>query len=100
MLNLSNLEFLILEMLIRDGELYGLEMMRKSGDRLKLNSIYNTLHRMEHEKGYVTSRPVTDEKRPGPPRRVYRPTGNGVRVFEAAVELAALGTAESALGEI
>jgi len=81
MLTLSAKESLILEMLIRDGELYGLQMVTASKRRLKRGTVYVTLGRME-EKGYVASR--QEEAPPdagGLPRRVYRATPLGRRVL-------------------
>lgn len=77
-------EAIILEMLCDSGrELYGLEMVEASNGELKRGTIYVTLQRMT-EKGLIDSKP---EPRPAPevgiPRRVYRPTGYGERVFKA-----------------
>ena len=86
---LSVTEAAILERLIARPELYGLEIVRASEGRVKQGTLYVTLNRMS-EKGYVTSR--QEEQTPGaigPPRRLYRVTGFGVRVFSAWAELAA-----------
>ena len=81
-LTLSAKEMLILELLVRDGELYGLQMVAAS-NRLKRGTVYVTLGRME-EKGYVASR---QEDAPpeagGLPRRLYRATPLGRRVLAA-----------------
>lgn len=83
MLTLSAKETLILEQLLQDGELYGLQMVAASNRQLKRGTIYVTLGRME-EKGYVTSR---QEDAPptagGLARRLYRATPLGRRVFKA-----------------
>lgn len=82
---LSNKEGVVLELLVcnRQQEMYGLELMEKSGERLKRGTIYVTLSRME-EKGYVSSRQETEHpSRPGIPRRLYRLTGYGMRVYSA-----------------
>lgn len=79
---LSGVETLILE-LLRDGEMYGLQLVEASGGRLRRGTVYVTLGRMA-EKGYVESR--AEERRPGAiglPRRLYRATGFGMRVLEA-----------------
>jgi DNA-binding PadR family transcriptional regulator len=57
------------------GEMYGLEMVKKSEGKLKLGTIYLTLSRME-EKGYATSK---REVAPTSvvPRRLYQITGTG-----------------------
>jgi DNA-binding PadR family transcriptional regulator len=81
MLTLSAKESLILEMLVREGELYGLQMVAASKHRLKRGTVYVTLGRME-DKGYVASR---QEDAPpeagGLPRRLYRATPLGKRVL-------------------
>ena len=86
---LSTKEELILKLLTDSpGELYGLEMVHAS-KALKPGTIYVTLGRME-DKGYIESRKEErSPTRPGIPRRLYRITGFGRRVF-AAWELAAL----------
>ena len=75
---------LILELLSDGGERYGLEMVALSGGTLKRGTIYVTIGRME-DKGYVTSTLSERESAqpPGPPRRVYRATANGLRVLVA-----------------
>ncbi len=69
-------------MLIRNGEMFGLEMVRASGLKLKRGTIYVTLSRMS-DKGYVESR---EETRPSPeigiPRRKFKVTGLGERIYE------------------
>jgi DNA-binding PadR family transcriptional regulator len=82
--SLSRKEALILEMLVGGGrELYGLEMVDASNGELKRGTIYVTLQRME-DKGLIESR---QEARTAPevgiPRRMYRVTGYGQRVFSA-----------------
>jgi DNA-binding PadR family transcriptional regulator len=84
-LTLSGKEAFVLELLLAKpaAEMYGLELVRESGERLKRGTIYVTLGRME-DKGYVESR--EEEKRPdasGLPRRLYRATGYGQRSFQA-----------------
>jgi PadR family transcriptional regulator, regulatory protein PadR len=78
---LSAKETEILRLLISNGEMYGLGLVAASGN-LKRGTVYVTLDRMA-EKGYVESR---QEQRPslgGPPRRLFRTTGYGLRVFNA-----------------
>jgi PadR family transcriptional regulator, regulatory protein PadR len=81
-LSLSSKESVILGLLIRDGELYGLELVAASRRRLKRGTVYVTLGRME-EKGYVSSR-LDEAPSPGGglPRRLYQPTALGRRVVE------------------
>src|SRR4051794_11724705 len=80
---LSAKESLILDLLTRDGELYGLQLVAASKGRLKRGTVYVTLGRME-DKGYVTAR--TEEAPDGAgglPRRLYEATPFGVRVLKA-----------------
>ena len=80
---LSPKETLIVELLLRDDELYGLQLVAASRGRLKRGTVYVTLGRME-DKGLITSReeaPPPDEG--GLPRRVYRATALGRHVYEA-----------------
>lgn len=78
----SDLEALILDLLSANAPTYGLDLVAASKGRLKRGSVYVTLQRME-QKGLVTS--ALDE-RPGegPPRRLYEPTGYGLRALIAA----------------
>ena len=80
---LSTKEFLILQMLVSRGEMFGLEMVEASEGELKRGTIYVTLQRMS-DKGYVESR---EEPREHPeigiPRRQYQATGLGENVYRA-----------------
>ena len=80
---LSATEYLIMSLLVGNGgrEMYGMQMIEKSGGKLKKGSIYVLLGRLE-EKGYVRARTETVEGS-AIPRRLYRPTGHGMKVFEA-----------------
>lgn len=83
LLTLSPKERLVLELLIRGGESYGLQLVAASRGRLKRGTVYVTLGRME-EKGYIASRlDVPPEGAGGLPRRVYSPTSLGRRVLGA-----------------
>ena len=79
---LSPKEMLTLEMLISNGEMFGLEMVEASEGDLKRGTIYVTLQRMS-DKGYIESR---EEPRTMPeigiPRRKYWATGLGERVYQ------------------
>jgi len=80
--SLSSTERLILE-LLADEESFGLGLVERSRGALKRGTVYVTLGRMQ-EKGYVESR--TEARAPGTiglPRRLYRPTAHGLRVFNA-----------------
>ena len=76
-LRLSQKQALILDLLLREGYSYGLELVRASDGHLKRGSVYVTLDRME-SKGLVES---WEEESPdghrGPARRKYKPTGLG-----------------------
>lgn len=80
--SISNTEHLVLD-LLRAREKYGLELVSDSRGALRRGSVYVTLGRMER-KGFVESR---QEERPpgaiGLPRRLYRATPYGLKVFEA-----------------
>jgi PadR family transcriptional regulator PadR len=82
-LTVSRKELLVLELLVRGGELYGLQLVAASKGRLKRGTVYVTLGRME-EKGYIESR--LDDPPPGAgglPRRTYAPTALGRRMLRA-----------------
>ncbi|HEU4995604.1 MAG TPA: helix-turn-helix transcriptional regulator [Gemmatimonadaceae bacterium] len=73
----SSKEQVILELLGRSREMYGLELVTESAGALKRGTVYVTLGRME-QKGYVSSR--AEEESPahgGLPRRLYRSTPYG-----------------------
>jgi len=80
---LAGTERLILGLLVGNGEMYGLEMVRHSEGALKRGTIYVTLNRME-EKGLVEShKESTPADSQALPRRKYRASGFGVRVLRA-----------------
>jgi DNA-binding PadR family transcriptional regulator len=85
---LPSKERLILQLLVANGPLYGLQLVQLSAGGLKRGTVYVTLGRLE-AKGYVES-----EQEPqaagaiGLPRRIYRPTGLGERVLRAWTVLA------------
>ena len=84
---LSSKEALILQMLGRSREMYGLEMVTASEGSLKRGTVYVTLGRME-QKGYITSR-VEDETPAmgGLPRRLYMATPFGRNVLSTVTAL-------------
>jgi DNA-binding PadR family transcriptional regulator len=90
----------VLELLLGKpaSEMYGLELVAASNNGLKRGTVYVTLSRME-EKGYIESRPENPQRpMSGIPRRLYRVTGYGLKVFqlwEMARELGRLRTAET-----
>jgi len=75
---LSKKEAVILDLLVNQGRMYGLEVIRAS-DELKRGTVYVTLGRMA-EKGYVDS-DLENAPEGGVARRVYRATGHGKRVL-------------------
>jgi DNA-binding PadR family transcriptional regulator len=66
------------------GEMYGLQLVEESNGKLKRGTIYVTLGRLE-EKGYIASRREAEDLGASPrsPRRLYKPTGLGAKVFQA-----------------
>jgi DNA-binding PadR family transcriptional regulator len=87
---------LILELLVEEADLYGLQLVAASKGRLKRGTVYVTLGRME-EKGFISSRledAPADEG--GLPRRIYEPTAFGRRVLKAYAHVARTLTPELA----
>ena len=83
LLTLSPKELLVLELLLRHQELYGLQLVATSSGRLKRGTVYVTLGRME-EKGYITSKlEAAPSGMGGLPRRLYGATPLGRRMFAA-----------------
>jgi DNA-binding PadR family transcriptional regulator len=76
-------ERLILDLLVSEGPLFGLQLVALSRGGLKRGTVYVTLGRME-AKGYIRSE---QEAMPpgaiGLPRRMYYPTPLGQRVLRA-----------------
>lgn len=83
---LSSKEALILRLIVAKGQMYGLELVAESDGELKRGTVYVTLSRMA-DKGYVESHAVPHGDDIGPPRRIFRATGYGMRVLRA-LELA------------
>jgi DNA-binding PadR family transcriptional regulator len=71
--------------LLRDGGggMYGLEIVRASGEKLSRGTVYTTLGRME-DKGFVRSRAESGKDHAGLPRPRYTVTAIGERVLQAA----------------
>ena len=76
-------ERLILELLVPEGRLFGLQLVALSHGALKRGTVYVTLGRME-AKGFIKSE---QEAMPpgaiGLPRRMYYPTPLGERMLRA-----------------
>ena len=80
---LSPTEEIILRTLITAGEQYGLQLVKTSGGTLKHGTVYVLLDRME-QKGYIESRrDETSSPEASMPRRLYKPTRLGGRVYQA-----------------
>lgn len=96
---LSEKERVILELLTKRGsELYGLELVQLSGGTLRRGTVYVTLSRME-EKGFITSRQEERSSgQSGLPRRLYKPTGYGVKVLHLSNQLHELAMGRLVLG--
>jgi len=79
---LSVLEMLVLDLLSLHSPTYGLDLVHRSGGRLKRGSVYVTLGRMEQKRLVASAL----EKRPGdgPPRRLYVPTALGLKALLAS----------------
>ena len=79
---LSRTEQFILELLVADDDLFGLQIVERSQGAVKRGTVYVTLGRMQ-DKGYVESR--SEPPVPGAiglPRRLYRPTAYGAAVLK------------------
>jgi PadR family transcriptional regulator PadR len=80
---LAKKEYIVMNMLIGSRrEMYGLQLVERSEGALKRGTIYVTLNRLE-EKGYVSSKKEPEAPGIASPRRLYKPTGLGERVFRA-----------------
>ena len=78
---ISEKQAITLRLLQDGGEMYGLEIIRKSGGHLKRGSIYVLLDRME-DGGLVKSKMQdVPPAAQGPPRRVYRITAQGANAL-------------------
>ena len=76
-------ELLILELLVSEGSMYGLQLVERSDGALKRGTVYVTLGRME-SKGLIESEQETPNPAAiGLPRRIYHPTALGERMLRA-----------------
>ncbi len=81
--SLPGMQALILSILSDKREMYGLEMVTRSNGALARGTVYVTLSRME-DKGLLESRKeIVRKGLGGPPRRLYKQTEFGKRVFAA-----------------
>ena len=94
---LSKKETIILDLLVENEEMFGLEMVKASEGNLKRGSIYVLLSRMA-DKGYVESR-EEPRKLPeiGIPRRKFMASDLGKRVHRANEKAQEFFAAELAL---
>jgi DNA-binding PadR family transcriptional regulator len=82
-LTLSGKELVVLQLLLREKRLFGLQLVAASKGRLKRGTVYVTLGRME-EKGYITSKlEAAPSGVGGLPRRIYAATSLGRRMYAA-----------------
>ena len=79
---LSAKEKIVLELLISNGEMYGLELVKASAE-IKRGAVYVMLARLE-DKGFVASRYVEGEFLPGKKRPRYSITGLGQKALQIA----------------
>jgi PadR family transcriptional regulator len=76
-------ERLILELLLANGEMFGLQLVQQSHGALKRGTVYVTLGRMQ-EKGFVESQREPQQAGAiGLPRRLYHVTRLGERALQA-----------------
>ncbi len=80
--NVSDIQFEILDLLVGKNGMYGLEMV-KASSKLKRATIYVHLSRME-DKNWLRSEAI-ETGEPGMARRRYYVTGEGQRVYRAAL---------------
>ena len=81
--NVSRKEEVILRVLKRDGELYGLQIVMASDSAVSRGTVYTTLNRMV-EKGLVGDREEAKARsRGGMARRLYRISRSGRRMLDA-----------------
>ena len=80
---LTRKEYLAMNLLAGASKpLYGLQMVELSGGELKRGTVYVTLNRLE-DKRYVTSEKEDEQPGIAQPRRLYKATGLGVKVYKA-----------------
>lgn len=79
---MSDLQLIIISMLLKKDGMYGLELVKGSNGRLKRGTIYVTLDRMEEAKLLKSELVAPSGGQRGPRRRQYRVTGEGRKIFE------------------
>lgn len=78
----SSTELLVLQLLNSSTGMYGLELVRESGDKLKRGTVYVVLGRLQ-ERGLVRSKAEKNATHPGLPRPRYSLTQDGRRMLDA-----------------
>lgn len=81
--SLSGKEFSIMEMIVQNGEMFGLEMVEESVGEIKKGTIYVTLQRMVDKDLLDSREEKRNETENGIARRMYFTTAYGERVFKA-----------------
>lgn len=76
--SLSGIEYMIMDMLGQNGDMFGLEMVDLSDGALKKGTIYVTLGRMVDKELLVSYSDAEDGQ-----KRLYSATDYGKRVFKA-----------------
>lgn len=84
---LSKKEALIIRLLLKTPKINAAELAEKSNGALKKNTVYTTLYRMEH-KGLVVSKAQAPAPTSGLPKRCYRATEFGKRIYQALEQVA------------
>jgi len=83
MMGLPATQQLILELLHRQGDLYGLQLVSESDGQLKRGTVYVTLSRLADKGLVVALRDDEAEAHPGLPRPRYRITSQGLKLLAA-----------------
>lgn len=82
--SLSEKEFVIMALLMANAsrKMYGLELVDQSNGELKKGTVYVFLSRLA-KKGYVKSEREPEAPGIATPRRFYKATGEGAKVYRA-----------------
>ncbi len=89
--HITGAEFSILKMLVDNGAkpMYGLELVERSDGKLKRGSVYVLLDRLD-SKGFVVGK-KEDSSTVAVPRKLYRITATGRKVFQTWEPIASMG---------
>ena len=81
--DLTGKEFIAMSVLVDAPEpIHGLKVVELTAGALKRGSVYATLNRLE-AKGYVTSKKEDEQPGIAQPRRLYKATVLGAKIFKA-----------------